>query len=536
MPIRTKYNLSFELSPIIAIDVLNAVRLISSDAIGHDEISIKFLKKILPYSLDSIVHIFNHSIGNGSFPSLWNVVKIRPIEKITEPQSPSDTRPITVNSVMTKIFTFILNSQIKCFLNANNILHECQSAFREGFSCTTALIRVFEDIRHNIKNNKLTILVLLDIKSAYPSVSHDLLIHILRNLGFQSKSINWITSFIKNKNQYVQLGNQSSDHLSVSCGLLQGDNLSQTLFSLVINEIFGSISFCKGHLYADDLSIYLESNINDLSTNICKINSDIKNIGDWMLSNGLQLNPSKTNAIIIGSEHLLSQINLKTIQQVCVDDNVIPFSSEVKYLGYFINENFNSKSQINNIIKKVNFSLSRINYIRNGILTNLKLKIVRSMIFPLFDYGAILHHGYNIYGTGNERYRLQLAQNSCIRFITNIPKFEHVTPAINKFMLHNSFNRSTFLIICFMHKYIYFGGPSYLSDIFILNKNNTRAGMDTKSLVVSKVNKARDEFLLSHCISKLWNSLPSNIRMISSHDIFRRCIFKYLFELQLKNQ
>lgn len=69
---------------------------------------------------------------------------------------------------------------------------------------------------------------------------------------------------MKTKNQYVQLKEQISEWYPISCGLLQRANLSQTLFSLVINDILNSIHFCNSHLYADDQSIYLESNIDDL--------------------------------------------------------------------------------------------------------------------------------------------------------------------------------------------------------------------------------------------------------------------------------
>lgn len=162
----------FNFEPIIATDVIDAIKEIKSSSVGFDNISIKFLKIILPFFLDAITHIFNFSLKNCVYPKIWNTIIILPIAKNNDPKLVTDTRPITLNSVMTKIFTHIINSQILNHINRNNLLSEYQSGFRSYHSCTTALIRVFEDIRGNIAKNKLTILVLLDIKSAYPSVSH----------------------------------------------------------------------------------------------------------------------------------------------------------------------------------------------------------------------------------------------------------------------------------------------------------------------------------------------------------------------------
>lgn len=135
----------FDFKPIIASDVLDTIGDIKSSAIGLDGISLKFLKIILPYFLDQIINIFNHSLNTFTFPQLWNTLIIRPIAKNNNPQTVSDTRPITINCVLTNFFTSIQNDQIKNFVNSNNLLSTFQSGFRNYHSCTTALMRVSEE-------------------------------------------------------------------------------------------------------------------------------------------------------------------------------------------------------------------------------------------------------------------------------------------------------------------------------------------------------------------------------------------------------
>lgn len=525
---------SFNFRMINSLDVENAIRKISSNAIGFDGISIKFLKIILPYFIDAIVHIINYSLEKHIFPSEWNRAIIKPIGKVNEPKIVEETRPIVLNCVITKIISSIFNDQLKNYIENNNLLSEHQSGFRNKHSCTTALMRVSEDIRANIMNQKITIMVLLDIKSAYPSVSHDMLVKVLSVYGIDTDSLNWIKSFLINKVQIVELNGVKSEGINITCGLLQGDNLSQTFFSLVINGVVHEIKHCKVHLYADDLAIYLEIDISNFESAIDKINSDICRINDYINRHGMQLNPIKTKAMLIGNQKLLSKIeNSKNISKVKVCDLNIEYSNRVKYLGFNFNNEFSADDHVNSIVKNVNFVLSKINHCRSSLNTDIKLKLLKGVIDPFFDYCAILYHGFNIYGTGINQNRLRVLYNSCIRFVCNLSGRDHVSEKYIELNILNDFNRRSFLICSIIHSFIHSGKPFYLTNIFEKYINNTRAGTDCITLKVKKVLNTKDELLLANCACRLWNSIPQVIRNINSKNLFAKSLKKYLFDLQL---
>lgn len=138
----------------------------------------------------------------------------------------------------------ILNNQLKTFIDNNNLLSSFQSGFRSNHSCTTALVKVSKDIRNSMALNRVTVMVLLDIKSAYAYVSHALILHIMRHIGMEMSSLKWLETFLTSKSQYVEVGGVRSDAMDINCGLMQGDNLSQTLFSIVINGVV-----CSGCYY-----------------------------------------------------------------------------------------------------------------------------------------------------------------------------------------------------------------------------------------------------------------------------------------------
>jgi hypothetical protein len=71
------------------------------------------------------------------------------------------------------------------------------------------------------------------------------------------------------------------------------------LFILFIDDVFGVIHFCRFHIYADDLQIYHISSVADLRRCYDEVNADLKRIYDWAGSNGLKLNPKKSQSCLL---------------------------------------------------------------------------------------------------------------------------------------------------------------------------------------------------------------------------------------------
>lgn len=220
-------------------------------------------------------------------------------------------------------------------------------------------------------------MVLFDIKSAYPSVSHELLLHCLKKIGFCDKPLKWVSCFVSNKRQYVSVENCKSEMKSIKCGLLQGDNLSQTFFSIVINGIKDSIRSSRMHLYADDLMIYKDCDLQNLNDALIEVNSDIESISFWVRSHGMELNPSKTQAILISTPANNVKIDsFDTINKIIVDSNIVNFSKCVKYLGFYFNDEFSSRNHTDNIIKKVGFPLSKIEHCKRFTPNDARIRII----------------------------------------------------------------------------------------------------------------------------------------------------------------
>ena len=108
--------------------------------------------------------------------------------------------------------------------------------------------------------NRGTILVLLDMSSAFDTLDHNVLIHRLSAIGIKGIALNWFTSYITNCSSSVRINTHSSPSRTITHGVPQGSVLGPLLFNIYLLPMFDiftdypDISF---HTNADDLQLYL---------------------------------------------------------------------------------------------------------------------------------------------------------------------------------------------------------------------------------------------------------------------------------------
>lgn len=163
--------------------VLNIINNISSNAIGHDNISITMIKLTLPVTLDIITYIINQSIKTHTFPDSWKIAKVIPLPKITSVENYKDLRPISILPVMSKIIEKIVCMQLTTYLETHNILPEHQSGFRKAHGTAAALSAVTDDILSASDNGNGSILVLLDFSRAFDCINIELMLAKLYYYG-----------------------------------------------------------------------------------------------------------------------------------------------------------------------------------------------------------------------------------------------------------------------------------------------------------------------------------------------------------------
>lgn len=328
--------------------------------------------------------------------------------------------------------------------------------------------------------------------------------------GFSSLDCTLIWSYLSGRSQAVSFGDVCSFFLDQRSGVVQGSILGPRLFSCFSNDLASVIRHCSHHGYADDYQIYISGNLSSVSDMVSKLNSDLASISQWAVSNGIPLNVPKTKAICFSRQGSLD------LPRVCLNGHFVEYSGVVKNLGVFFDSSMSWEPHINSICKKVHFLLCKFYQIRSLLPVSSRLRIVKSVIIPHFNYCDSLF--YNSSGTHLKK--LCKALNACTRFVYDLRLFDHLGDKRNAILGMSLERYFKMRVVLFIFSLYRSRSPNYL---FSCLKPATSA----RSLnFILPANRSRyyNDSVFVHGVS-LWNSLPTCIKAAESLSVFRGLVF-----------
>ena len=220
----------------------------------------------------------------------------------------------------------------------------------------TALLEATNNWYLNIDNGAL----FLDLKKAFDTVNHEILLRKLQIYGVDLHSLRWFKSYLSNRKQSTFVNGTQSSYLDILCGVPQGSVLGPLLFLVYINDIEQCELSSKVEMYADTS---LTTSSPDPMTLEFKLNSDLKKIQNWLHSNKLTLNVKNTKYAIIDSRYKLNNLNHDFI--VSVDNREIERVTSYKYLGVEIDETLSWRNHTDSLCKKVSAGIGAIKRVRH---------------------------------------------------------------------------------------------------------------------------------------------------------------------------
>ncbi len=156
---------SFSLSHVDEITVLNLLSKINtSKSTGLDNLPAKFLKEAAPIISKPLTHIINLSIESGEVPKDMKMARVVPIYKKNSKTEAGNYRPVSILSVISKIFEKIMYNQLEKYIKDESLLYEFQSGFRPSFSTDTCLIHLSDHIRKESDKGNYTGMVVVDLQ------------------------------------------------------------------------------------------------------------------------------------------------------------------------------------------------------------------------------------------------------------------------------------------------------------------------------------------------------------------------------------
>ena len=97
------------------------------------------------------------------------------------------------------MFETIIYDQLYNFLTNEDIISNHYSGFRSLHSTVTALLEATDDWAFNIDRGNFTAVAFLDLKKAFDTVDHDILLSKMNLHGIQGTALNWFKSYLTNR-------------------------------------------------------------------------------------------------------------------------------------------------------------------------------------------------------------------------------------------------------------------------------------------------------------------------------------------------
>ena len=217
--------------------------------------------------------------------------------------------------------------------------------------------------------------VFLDVRKAFDSVPHHMLIKSLSSIGIQGSLLLWLQNYLTSRSQQVVLDGFSSDPVAVTSGVPQGSILGPLLFNIFMNSIstVPLSANCHLALYADDILIYKPI---DNSTDLSTFQNDTQNIINWICGNGLTPNHTKTQLLPITRSRQQSPLSIS------INGHTISPCQSVKYLGVTLTQNLTWSQHIGNICKSSKKQLGLIHRQLRHAPSKLRHQIYRTTTLP----------------------------------------------------------------------------------------------------------------------------------------------------------
>ena len=240
--------------PIDEDEVISVVKTTkSSTAPGPDGRKIKDVRRL---GVPRLTWAFNSCMLYKDVPQSWADGRTTLIPKKPLASEPGDFRPITITSILLRLFNKVLSRRLMAA--APLPLQQKGFAPEEGVAANILLI---QEILKNATSNKTDLSVaFIDFKKAFDSVGHPSLVAATKRWGFPPE----LTEYIR-----TLYGKATTNILGDTCpirrGVLQGDPLSPYLFNITLDWALSQVPESVGArisgtpisyiAYADDVAL-----------------------------------------------------------------------------------------------------------------------------------------------------------------------------------------------------------------------------------------------------------------------------------------
>jgi retron-type reverse transcriptase len=515
--------------PVTPNEVSKLLTSISSTSSILDYIPTSLLKSTHLVFSELIAKLATLSFQEGCFPHSFKTALVTPLIKKPnlDPSNLSHYRPISNLNNISKILEKLFLSRLQPHILTSPNFNPYQSAYRRNHSTETALLCTLDHVYHSANTHKSTILVSLDLSAAYDTIDHSILLNRLRStFGISGTALQWITSYLTNRSQYVKLGNSSSNHKASTSGVPQGSVLGPLLFTIYVSPIASLLSHwgANQHQYADDTQLFISVSQSSAPADLHILESALADLSQWLSLNCLALNPEKSDAILLGTHQRNN--TLSNISHINVAGSTVPLSNYVKLLGVTLDNSLTFHKHVNQVSQSCYYHLKALRHIRHCLDNHTASLIAHALISSRLDYANSVLFGAPHYVT----HKLQRIQNSLARIVLQSDSRAHSEPLLRKLHWLPVHSRIRFKLATITYKALSTNTPQYLaSRIHYHQPVRSLRSSDQHYLLPTPSSTNFGSRSFRSAAPLIWNAIPLEIRSSPTMETFKRNLKTHYF-------
>ena len=521
-----------DFSPVTEEDVEKVIKQAAPKSCCLDPAPTQLIKECLDVLVPVITRIINQSFENGYVPKSLKLAAVTPLLKKVDliAEILKNFRPISNLPFLSKVLEKCAAKQMIQHKEENNLREKLQSAYREHHCTETALLKINHDLLMALDRKECVMMAMLDLSAAFDTVNHETLLNrLFTRYGIRGMAHNWLKSYLTDRRQFVTIAGERSQEHKKDCDVPQGSILGPNLYEDYTGPPVGDI-FRKHnllfHIYADDKQAYLPFHIHEEKAAMKKLIDCLMEVRQWMTSNSLKFNDSKTEFIMFGPK--------KDTEQLCstsltLGDTDVPISTCVKSIGAHLDSELKMDTQISAVCRAAWFYLHQISKIRRYLNDDQLKTVIQAHVISRIDQNNSLLIGLPI----KDITRIQRVQNASARLIGGIRKHDHITPVMKSLHWLPVEQRILFKTLVLTFKSLNGKGPAYLQELLQPYRPTRSLRSEAANLlIVPKTRYVKTQKRAFGIRAPLeWNKLPDELKHKSSVESFKRALKTHLFRI-----
>ena len=354
-------------------------------ALGPDNISPHILKKCAYQLAAPLTSIFTTCLEQQTWPFLWKRARVVAVHKKKSRTAVENYRPISLLSVLGKIYEKIIVKRMTAFFEDNHLLSLKQFGFRKNRSTSDLLLQLTTKWNKSLDKGLCTYVVALDIAGAFDRVWHKGIIAKLKSLGINDNLLSLIQNYLQDRTLCVVVGGHTSKEYSIEASVPQGSVIGPLLWNVYFNDILHLIP--EAYAYADDCTLTFTCNKENREATIKRINETLNLIVSWGKRWQVTLAPLKTQAMLISRKHESPDNNLPTIK---LEGKVLPLQTSINMLGVQFDNHLTFTDHVKEIAAKCGRKLACIRRIAHLLDSNGCSVLYNSQVRSVMEYSPLV--------------------------------------------------------------------------------------------------------------------------------------------------